>query len=121
MIGSFTLRLCYFLFHKCRWSKKLREGTLAEMNLDDVTQDEADEEDGEDEEASDYTECLQVVAEAVVHSLEIDQWVAVFYNEEWYPGFVQQVLYIGLLLVYPLPVGFLFNRKTYRALRKLKP
>ena len=112
MIGSFTLRLCYFLFHKCRWSKKLREGTLAEMNLDDVTQDEADEEDGEDEEASDYTECLQVVAEAVVHSLEIDQWVAVFYNEEWYPGFVQQVLYIGLLLVYPLPVGFLFNRKT---------
>ena len=72
---------------------KLRDGTL-ETRVDDAAKDGLEENENE-EEASDYTEYLQSIAENLVHSLDVDQWVAVYYNGDGYPGSVQEVLCMG--------------------------
>ena len=38
-----------------------------------------------------YAQDLKEAAADVVNSLNIDQWVAVLYDDEWYPGCVQEV------------------------------
>ena len=43
------------------------------------------------EESSDYDERLANVAASVVESLDVDHWVAIIYDGEWYPGSVQEV------------------------------
>ena len=68
----------------------MREGTL---QIDEVCQDDEDdidEEDGDDED-DDYLADLRAESSNIVKVLDVDQWVAVVYNEKWYPGYVQKV------------------------------
>ena len=76
-------------------SKKLREGTLNEAESDEVwVDDESHADEGEEEYATD----IQAESLTVVKSLNVDQWVAVYYHDDgkWYPGTVQQVRMLTL-------------------------
>ena len=82
---------------KLRWSKKRREGTLVEaipydeeeaVELDEVVEDESEE----------YVSNLKEAAADLIHSLQITQWVVVFYEGEWYPGEVQKVDIVDSIL-----------------------
>ena len=76
-----------------RLSRKLRNGTLTEEedldNLEDL-----------DEEAACYQADLQAAVTSVVQQIEVDQWVIVLYEEQWYPGCVIEVI------IYLLHISF---------------
>ena len=69
-----------------RLSRKLRDGTLTEgENLEHV---EDLDETNFDEDAVGYQAELQAEVLSVVEQIEVDQWVIVLYDQQWYPGCV---------------------------------
>ena len=73
-----------------RLSRKLRNGNLTEEeDLDNV---EDLDELNFDENAACYQADLQAEVMSVVQQIEVDQWVIVLYEEQWYPGCVIEVI-----------------------------
>ena len=73
-----------------RLSRKLRDGTLTEgENLEHV---EDLDETNFDEDAVGYQAELQAEVLSVVEQIEVDQWVIVLYDQQWYPGCVSEVI-----------------------------
>ena len=71
--------------------------------LDTVTVCQEDDKDGEeedycgddDDDDDEYLDDLREESHHIVESLDVDQWVAIFYEDpepNWYPGCVQKVL-----------------------------
>ena len=56
---------------------------------------ESDANEGEEEE---YATDIQAESSKLVKTLDVDQWVAVYYHDDgkWYPGTVQQVRMLTL-------------------------
>ena len=69
-------------------SKQKREGVLKEADADEQMSDCGEEE----EDASTYAEQLHEEACDVIAAIDINQWVVVLYEGEWYPGTVVEVL-----------------------------
>ena len=78
----------------------MRKGTL-----DTVTVCQEDDKDGEEEDDcgdddddiddDEYLDDLREESRHIVESLDVDQWVSIFYEDpepNWYPGCVQKVL-----------------------------
>ena len=72
-------------------SKQKREGLLREDTNADEQMSDCDEEE-EEEDASTYAEQLREEVSDVIAGLDIDQWVVILYEVEWYPGTVVEVL-----------------------------
>ena len=75
-----------------RWSSKLKAGTLQTagdidncIEKEQVVVSDDDEIPDGDEENSQYTSDLQAESFELVRELNVDQWVAVWYNDKWYP------------------------------------
>ena len=75
-----------------RLSKKLRDGTLTED--DDLPEGEDIECENVDDDKSiaTYQNNIYTEVEAVVKVLELDQWVVVWYKDEWFPGVIEEVI-----------------------------
>ena len=55
------------------------------------TTEAEDEEVEQDDNAINYSEDLRETCSEIVNILDVDQWVAVNYEGNWYPGCVQKV------------------------------
>lgn len=76
-----------------RLSKKLRDGSLKEgEDLQDAEDLENCSEPTFDDSAVGYQTDLQAEVTSVVQLIEVDQWVIVIYDQQWYPGCVSEVI-----------------------------
>ena len=74
-----------------RWAKKLKLGTLEK--LEDIEESECEEDTSEDEsDDGQYYHDIASESSDLIKALNVDEWVAVFYEDNWYPGIVQNVI-----------------------------
>lgn len=46
----------------------------------------------DDHDAFQYKEDIHAESSNLIKALDVDEWVAVLYDENWYPGIVQNVI-----------------------------
>ena len=86
----------YTHFFLSRWVKKLKLGTLEK--LEDIQESEEDVSEDETDDGQ-YHDDIARESSELIKAMNVDEWVAVFYEANWYPGIVQNVISSTFLYV----------------------
>ena len=87
--GLSSLRLqVYVLIISSRWNRQKKDGKLKQLFHDQ--NDDIDFTDGENNDKQ-HQEELLAIAEKLSRDWQVDTWVIVQYDEQWYPGIIQEI------------------------------
>ena len=94
--ANISINAYLYIFFLHRWAKKLKLGSLEK--LEDIQEESESEEDSsEDESDAQYNHDVSSESSELIKALNVDEWVAVLYEDNWYPGIVQDVISFNFL------------------------
>ena len=78
-----------------RWAKN--SSWEVQRSEDIQEESESEEDSSEDESDAQYNHDISSESSELIKALNVDEWVAVLYEDNWYPGIVQDVISFNFL------------------------